>query len=110
MQRMNGLEIWSGPRGIATTGVRAHKAITIFGSTGWSYFLDFLDTDNTTSLFRVDQFGNQTMGGSLTQKPAASATPASNGQMVFELTSNTTLKVKVKGSDGTVRSATLTLA
>lgn len=43
-------------------------------------------------------------------KPQASATPAGIGDMTFELTNNTTLVVKVKGSDGTVRSATLTLA
>lgn len=42
--------------------------------------------------------------------PSATATPANNGEMVFELTSNTTLTVKVKGSDGTVRSVVLTLA
>jgi hypothetical protein len=43
-------------------------------------------------------------------RPAASATPATIGGMVFELASNTSLVVKVRGSDGTVRSATLTLA
>lgn len=32
------------------------------------------------------------------------------GDMVFELTNNTTLTVKVKGSDGIVRSVALTLA
>ena len=37
-------------------------------------------------------------------------TPARNADMTFELTSNTSLVVKVRGSDGTVRSATLTLA
>jgi hypothetical protein len=42
-------------------------------------------------------------------RPPATATPASNGDMVFELTNNTTLTIKVKGSDGVVRSATLTL-
>jgi hypothetical protein len=40
----------------------------------------------------------------------ASMTPARNADMTFELASNTSLVVKVKGSDGTVRSATLTLA
>ena len=44
------------------------------------------------------------------QMPPASATPANNGDCVFELTNNTTLKIKVKGSDGTVRSVSLTLA
>jgi acetyltransferase-like isoleucine patch superfamily enzyme len=42
--------------------------------------------------------------------PVASAAPVGIGDMVFELTNDTTLVVKVKGSDGTVRSATLTLA
>lgn len=43
-------------------------------------------------------------------KPAASATPANNGELEFELTNNTTLTVKVKGTDGTVRSGTITLS
>lgn len=43
-------------------------------------------------------------------KPQASVTPNGIGEMVFQLTSNTSLVVKVKGSDGVVRSATLTLA
>lgn len=60
---------------------------------------------------------NQHLGGmafqnseSVVIRPAASATPQQVGAMVFQLTNNTTLVVKVKGSDGTVRSATLTLA
>lgn len=48
--------------------------------------------------------------GNVSFYPAASATPASNGQLVFELTADTTLTIKVKGSDGTVRSAAITLA
>ena len=43
-------------------------------------------------------------------RPVASVTPYGLGEMCFQLTNNTTLVVKVKGSDGTVRSATLTLA
>ncbi len=42
--------------------------------------------------------------------PAASSTPATNGQLTFEATSNTSLTVKLKGTDGTVRSVVLTLA
>lgn len=41
--------------------------------------------------------------------PAASATPANNGDLVFERTSNTNLTIKMKGTDGTVRSVVLTL-
>lgn len=43
-------------------------------------------------------------------KPQASITPINIGDMVFQLTSNTSLTIKVKGSDGTVRSVALTLA
>lgn len=43
-------------------------------------------------------------------QPQASAVPAGIGDMVFQLTSNTSLEIKVKGSDGTVRSVALTLA
>ena len=43
-------------------------------------------------------------------EPQAAATPLRPGSMVFQLTSNTALAVKVMGSDGVVRSATLTLA
>lgn len=48
--------------------------------------------------------------GPITLSPGASVTPASNGQVTFELTSNTTLTIRAKGSDGTVRSGTVTLS
>lgn len=44
------------------------------------------------------------------KQPLASVTPSSNGELVFEATSNTTITVKYKGSDGTVRSGTITLS
>ena len=43
-------------------------------------------------------------------EPQATANPARPGSMVFQLTSNTSLTVKVMGSDGVVRSVALTLA
>jgi hypothetical protein len=45
----------------------------------------------------------------LTLHPSASLTPASNGDLVIEATDDTTLTFKYKGSDGTVRSGTITL-
>jgi hypothetical protein len=42
--------------------------------------------------------------------PGSSVTPVDNGDVVFELTSNTSLTIRAKGSDGTVRSVALTLA
>lgn len=41
---------------------------------------------------------------------SATAALATNGMMGFELVNNTTLKIKVRGTDGVTRSATLTLS
>jgi len=60
---------------------------------------------------------NQTLGGyafmspeSFVARPASSANPLTPSGMVFQLTNNTTLVVKVMGSDGVIRSNTLTLS
>lgn len=50
------------------------------------------------------------LAGSLTFVPASSATPGANGDLTFERTSNTSLTVKLRGTDGVVRSVSLTLA
>lgn len=42
--------------------------------------------------------------------PSASLTPTNNGDLVIQATSDTSLTFKYKGSDGVVRSASLTLA
>ena len=42
--------------------------------------------------------------------PAASAAPANNGDLVFERTSDTSLTLRLKGTDGVVRAAALALA
>jgi uncharacterized protein (AIM24 family) len=41
--------------------------------------------------------------------PKSSATPVNNGELSVEATSNTSLTFRLKGSDGTVRSNSLTL-
>lgn len=42
--------------------------------------------------------------------PGTSVTTLGNGDVAFELTNNTTLTIRARGSDGTARSATVTLA
>ena len=42
--------------------------------------------------------------------PSASFTPTVNGELSMEATSNTSVTIKLKGTDGVVRSAVLTLA
>lgn len=66
--------------------------------------------DNIASLGTTSVRWKQGFINDLRLKPSASVTPAVNGELAFELTNDTTLKFKVKGSDGVVRSATLTLA
>jgi hypothetical protein len=92
------------------------------GSYGWtSDSSSALHALRDTALFRnaagVVEINNGTAGTfrdlrvrSVIQQPPASITPASNGDYVVEATSNTTLTFKLKGTDGTVRTATLTLA
>jgi hypothetical protein len=53
---------------------------------------------------------NVYVGSDVISRPSASITPANNSELVVEATSNTTLTFKLKGTDGTVRTATLTLA
>jgi hypothetical protein len=53
----------------------------------------------------IDRFGN-----TITTLQASPPALAVNGQMVFNLTSNTNLRVSVRGSDGTTRVANITLA
>lgn len=48
--------------------------------------------------------------GQQSWRPAASVTPTTNGEVVMQLTSNTSLTFKAKGSDGTVRSGSVTLS
>lgn len=49
-------------------------------------------------------------GGDVIQKLSATVTPANNSELMMQLTSNTQLTIKVKGTDGTVRSVNLALA
>jgi len=51
-----------------------------------------------------------TAAGAIIQRPLASVTPPDNGDLVIEAPSNTTLTFKLKGTDGTVRTGTITLA
>lgn len=54
--------------------------------------------------------GKLVLDNTLVFAPEASTTLATNGQMTFERVSNTEVRVKLRGSDGTSRSVTLTLS
>lgn len=73
-----------------------------FVDSGGTWILGPGTPDASGAKFQVD--------GGVRFRPAASATPITNGDLIFEATSNTSLKLKLKGTDGTVRAVTLTLA
>jgi hypothetical protein len=58
-----------------------------------------------TESARIDSSGNL-----IQTAPTTPPSLATNGQMVFNLTSNTNLRVSVRGSDGVTRTANITLA
>lgn len=65
-------------------------------------------TDNTVAV-GVDASGVRIIGNTIFNPPASS-TPGANGEMVIQATSNTSLTFKLRGSDGTVRSGSITLS
>ncbi|MFA3655676.1 hypothetical protein KWF60_14370, partial [Acinetobacter baumannii] len=79
-----------------------YKVVTTHANAGQPYGTTTF-WQNNIKVMSMDEVGN------LAISPKAIANPTNNGDLVFELTSDTQLKVKVKGSDGIVRSATLTL-
>jgi hypothetical protein len=66
--------------------------------------ITFLSSNN--GLFTLRLYND----GRLCQQVPTSATPDDNGEVCFERTSNTTLTIKMRGSDGTVRLTALTLS
>jgi hypothetical protein len=60
---------------------------------------------NTAEVGRFDASGNL-----IQSAPTTPPSLATNGTMVFNLTSNTNLRVSVRGSDGVTRTANITLA
>lgn len=67
-------------------------------------FDELVGINETAPDYRLD------VNGTFGFTPGTSVTPVDNGDVVFEATNNTTFTVKLKGTDGTVRSGTVTLA
>jgi hypothetical protein len=84
------MAFWAGTSGAAAERMR----ITSAGNVG---------INETAPDYKLD------VNGTFGFTPGASVTPVDNGDVVFELTNNTTLTVKAKGSDGVVRSGTIIL-
>lgn len=65
---------------------------------------------NYRASFTVGSTGTLKIDAPLTWVPAASATPVSNREFTIEMTSDTLVTFKYKGTDGTVRAVSLTMS
>lgn len=74
----------------------------------------FKEDDGTAAngavAIQVDQTGNTLISGITTTTLGSSSSPPNNSQMSFALTSNTNLRISVRGTDGVLRTANITLA
>jgi hypothetical protein len=105
------IDVSGGTTGLTTSGgpITTNGTITLTGTLAIANGGTGATSDSgARTALGLGTMATQNSNGVILQ-PAASATPSSNGDMVFELTDNTTLTIKVKGSDGTVRVVALTL-
>jgi hypothetical protein len=92
------------------------KRLTIT-SGGLKVVFNISDNSNTATAraYEFQSAGSSVMtidasGNLLVNVPTTAPTLATNSQMVFNLTSNTNLRISVRGTDGTTRTANITLA
>jgi hypothetical protein len=69
-----------------------------------------LGIGTATPRTKLDVIGNASISGVTTVGLGSTSTPTVNSTMSFELTNNTTLTVRVRGTDGVVRTGIVTLA
>jgi len=97
-------------------GLSNNKRLTI--TTGGAKVVFNISDNSDTTTARAYEFqsaGSNVMtidssGNLLVNVPTTAPTLATNSQMVFNLTSNTNLRISVRGTDGTTRTANITLA
>lgn len=93
----------------SNTGVYFSGADAMGLSTGGAHALH-IDSSQRIGIGTQSPAYDVQVIGDVVTRPSASILPATIGDLVVEATNNTTLTFKLKGSDGTVRSATLTLS
>ena len=80
------------------------------GSGNASWQVKTRSGDTLATRIDIDANGVVNVAGDFIHSPSTSKNPTANGELLFEATNDTTITVKLKGSDGVVRSATLTLS
>ena len=93
-----------GSAGIITVGTYSTSSDPIYGNY-------YASPDIEVGIVTATSFiGGNLIAGITTVGLGSTSTPPSNSQLSFELTSNTNLRVKVRGSDGVIRTANITLS
>jgi hypothetical protein len=77
--------------------------------TGGAYISGRLGIGTTNPTSALNVVGDVLISGISTIGLGATSTPPQNSQLTFELTSNTNLRIKVRGTDGILRIADITL-
>jgi hypothetical protein len=96
--------------GIGTTASDTGTAGQTLQNYGGAYVSGSVGIGTTNPISALHVVGNTLIIGVSTVGLANTSTPPSNSQMSFELTSDTNLRIKVRGSDGVLRSGNITLA
>jgi hypothetical protein len=97
------------------TGASTASVLYSFGTSSHQWYVSGaekmrIDSAGDVGINESDPDYRLDVNGTFGFTPGASVTPVDNGDVVFEATNNTTFTVKLKGSDGTVRTGTITLA
>jgi hypothetical protein len=94
----------------SSAGPKIHAAIdTVAANTGGGASALSIKVDNTVGVL-TEYFTLLPTGDAILFAPATPPALSTNRQMVFNLTSNTNLRISVRGTDGVTRVANLTLA
>jgi hypothetical protein len=87
---------------VGNTLITGNARVTSVGSTVGEHI--------TIRHYRNNIVGNTIITGITTIGLGSTSSPSVNSTMSFELTSNTNLRIKVRGTDGTLRSGNITLS
>jgi hypothetical protein len=96
--------------GIGTTFVDSGTAGQPLQVSGGAYVSGNLGIGSTNPTSKLSVVGTTLITGITTVGLGTTSTPPSNSQLSFELITDTNLRIKVRGSDGILRSANITLA
>jgi len=98
------ISLGSGAQYLIMAGTSAIPNLFSVTNTGQGYFSGSIGIGIVAPNYKCH------VNGTFGFAPGSSVTPANNGDVVIEATSDTTLTFKLKGSDGVVRTGTITLA